>query len=155
MNRLDYSVTMLRNPMNENDPAKAYAYLQSRGSYNIDELADLLVDRGSNYDRGDAYAIIVKLSRYVRDILLDGYTVDLGDLGRFRLTCSSKGAATKRSFTADNITAINVKFKPSSKFDGLLSNVSLHKVPTRKSIQATLEREMDEDGSAAVDVDGD
>jgi len=146
MNRLDYSVALL--PNIRTGEKKAYAYLQSRGTYTIDELADMLVERGSNYDRGDAYAIIVKLTKYVKDILLDGYTVDLGDLGRMRLTCSSEGAASLKEFTRDKIKHINVKFKPSEKFDNLLNEVTLHKVPSRRVVAAALEAQLNGDTTA-------
>ena len=140
---LDYSVAMLRNPLHENDPKKAYAFLQSRGTLSIGEIADHMVSHGCNYDRADVVAIITKLVGCCKELLLDSYRISLGDLGQLYLSCKCRGAISLKAFTADNITSINVKFAPSKQFENLAANVSLHKVPSRKAVAAALEAQLD------------
>jgi hypothetical protein len=108
---LDYSVALLVNPAHEGDPKKAYAFLQSRGTLAIDEIADHMVAHGCSYDRGDIIAILVKLVSCSKELMLDGYRIQLGDLGRFYLTCQSTGASSLEKFTAANIRSINVAQK--------------------------------------------
>ena len=139
---IDYAVTLMGNPLHEDDPKKAYAFLQSRGTLTIDEIADHMVSHGCSYDRGDIIAIIVKLVGCSKELMLDGYRIQLGDLGRFYLSCQSIGAATLEDFTRANIRAINVNFKSSKQFADLAQKVSLHKVPTRKAVAAALEAEL-------------
>lgn len=139
---LDYSVTLLRNPVNEADPPRAYAYIQSRSQFGIDEIADHMVSHGCNYDRADIVAIIMKLVSCTRELLSDGYRIQLGDLGSFHLTCNSKGASSLKNFGHDNIVGINVRFRPSKRFALQLSNISLHKVPTRAFAAAALELQL-------------
>ena len=139
---IDYAVTMLKNPARPEEAPKAYAFLQSRSTLSIDEIADHMVSHGCNYDRGDIIAIIVKLVGCSKELMLDGYRIQLGDLGKLYLTCQSEGAIDKEKFTRANIKAINVNFSSSKQFADLVQKVSLHKVPTRKAVAAALEAEL-------------
>ncbi len=139
---IDYAVTMMSNPMRPEDPRKAYAFLQSRATLSIDEIADHMVNHGCNYDRGDVIAILVKLVSCAKELMLDGYRIELGDLGKLYLTCQSEGAVDKEKFTRANIKAINVNFTSSKQFTDLIQKVSLHKVPTLKAVAAALEAEL-------------
>ena len=139
---IDYAVAMLKNPAHPEEPQKAYAFLQSRATLTIDELADHMASHGCNYDRGDIIAIIVKLVGCSKELMLDGYRIQLGDLGKLYLTCQSRGAEDKDKFTRANIKAIKVNFAASKQFADLAQKVSLHKVPTRKAVAAALEAEL-------------
>ena len=90
--------------------------------------------------------------------MLDGYRIELGDLGKLYLTCQSEGAVSKEKFTRANIKSINVKFSASKLYDDLLQRVSLHKAPTRKAAAAALEAELSglttADWSADDDAEG-
>ena len=153
---IDYAVAMLSNI--RTGEKKAYAFLQSRGTLSIDEIADHLVSHGCNYDRGDVIAIITKLVNCSKELMLDGYRIELGDLGKLYLTCQSEGAVSKEKFTRANIKSINVKFSASKLYDDLLQRVSLHKAPTRKAAAAALEAELSglttADWSADDDAEG-
>ncbi len=140
---IDYAVTMMGNPLNPNDPRRAYAFLQSRATLTIDELADHMASHGCNYDRGDIIAIIVKLVGCSKELMLDGYRIRLGDLGLLYLSCKSTGATSLKEFTRANIQSINVNFSPSKQFEGLLNGASLHKVPSRRAAQAALEAQLE------------
>ena len=153
---IDYAVAMLSKI--RTGEKKAYAFLQSRGTLSIDEIADHLVSHGCNYDRGDVIAIITKLVNCSKELMLDGYRIELGDLGKLYLTCQSEGAVSKEKFTRANIKSINVKFSASKLYDDLLQRVSLHKAPTRKASAAALEAELSglttADWSADDDAEG-
>ena len=153
---IDYAIAMLSNI--RTGEKKAYAFLQSRGTLSIDEIADHLVSHGCNYDRGDVIAIITKLVNCSKELMLDGYRIELGDLGKLYLTCQSEGAVSKEKFTRANIKSINVKFSASKLYDDLLQRVSLHNAPTRKASAAALEAELSglttADWSADDDAEG-
>lgn len=152
---LDYSVAMLGNPLHEDDPKKAYAFLQTRGTLSIDEIADHMVKHGCTYDRADIVAIITKLVNCSKELLLDSYRISLGDLGQLFLSCKSTGADTLKEFTTSNITSIKVNFAPSKQFENMVASVLLHKVPSRKAVAAALEAQLNgltvADWSADVD----
>ena len=136
---IDYAVAMIKNI--RTGESKAYAFLQSRSTLRIEEIADHMVSHGCNYDKGDIIAIISKLVNCSKELMLDGYRIELGDLGKLYLSCQSEGAADKEKFTRANIKAINVNFSPSKQFADMVQRVSLHKVPTRKAVAATLAAE--------------
>ena len=138
----------MQNPLKKDEPAKAYAFLQSRDTLTIDEIADHMVAHGCSYDRGDIIAILVKLVGCSKELMLDGYRIQLGDLGKFYLTCQSRGASSLELFTTENIKAINVNFSASKQFADLLQRVSLHRVPTRKAVAATLQAQTEGQTSA-------
>lgn len=97
---IDYAVTLMANSMKPEEAKKAYAFLQSRGTLTIDEIADYMVSHGCNYDRGDIIAILVKLVSCSKELMLDGYRIQLGDLGKLYLTAQSEGAESKELFTS-------------------------------------------------------
>lgn len=138
---IDYAVTLMANPLHEDDPKKAYAFLQSRATLSIDEIADHMVAHGCQYDRGDIIAIIVKLVNCTKELMLDGYRISLGDLGMLYLSCRSRGAVSLEKFTTENIREIRANFRASKQFAGLVQSVSLHRVPTRKAVAAALAAE--------------
>jgi len=150
---IDYALAMMGNPQHEDDPKKAYAFLQSRGTLTIDEIADHMVSHGSNYDRGDIIAVITKLVGCVKELMLDGYRVQLGDLGGLYLTCRSEGADSLTEFTRANIKSINVQFSASKLFADMAQKVSLHKVPTRRAVAAALEAQLKGETSADWSID--
>lgn len=139
---IDYAVVLMSNPMRPEDARKAYAFLQSRGTLTIEDIADHMVSHGCNYDRGDIVAILVKLVSCSKELMLDGYRLQLGDLGNLYLTVRSEGAESKEKFTRANIKAVNVNFSASKQYDDLIQHVSLHKVPTRKAVAAALAAEL-------------
>ena len=154
---IDYAVALLKNI--RTGESKAYAFLQSRGTLTIDDIADHMVAHGCNYDRGDIIAILAKLVSCSKELMLDGYRLQMGDLGKLYLTCQSEGAVSKDKFTRANIKAINVNFRSSVHYADLLQKVSLHKVPTRKAVAATLEAQTNGDTTAdwgdEADIEGD
>lgn len=151
---IDYAVVLMSNPMRPEDARKAYAFLQSRGTLTIEDIADHMVSHGCNYDRGDIVAILVKLVSCSKELMLDGYRLQLGDLGNLYLTVRSEGAESKEKFTRANIKAVNVNFSASKQYDDLIQHVSLHKVPTRKAVAAALAAELAGQTSADWSEDG-
>ena len=150
---IDYAVVLMSNPMRPEDARKAYAFLQSRGTLTIEDIADHMVSHGCNYDRGDIVAILVKLVSCSKELMLDGYRLQLGDLGNLYLTVRSEGAESKEKFTRANIKAINVQFAASKQFADLAQKVSLHKVPTRRAVAAALEAQMKGETCADWSID--
>lgn len=133
---IDYSIAKLRNPMNENDPAKWYAFLQYRGTLDIKGIAEHIASHGCVYDKADIQAILTKLVDCAKELMLEGYRLQQGDLGKMFLTCSSNGASTSEDFTSQNIRALNVHFQSSEEFEDLLRKAVFNNVASRKGQEA-------------------
>lgn len=76
--------------------------------------------------------MIVQIVDCLKEILINGDAVVLGELGKFYVTLNSEGSQTYAKFSANNIKNVKVKFSPSSEFEDLISESSFNHVGTRK-----------------------
>ena len=74
----------------------------------------------------------------MREMLLEGKKVRLGDLGDFSLLLGSKGAETADKFTAQNITQVKVQWEPGKEFKNLLDDAEFNLVASRSAQAAVL-----------------
>jgi predicted histone-like DNA-binding protein len=61
----------------------------------------------------EAEMAVYQLFKVVTRLLLDGHTVQLGELGSFRLTARTRGVATEAEVTATLIEKLAVRFSES------------------------------------------
>ena len=73
----------------------------------------------------------------MREQLLEGKKIRLGDLGDFSIVLSSKGAEDADKFTVQNITDVKVLWEPGSEFKNLLA----------EAIRATQDRNLEDHSS--------
>jgi predicted histone-like DNA-binding protein len=97
---------------------KAYGQGQIRKKLTLEEFASHIREHGCVYDKGDIAAIITKTIRCLREQLLLGNSIVLGDLGTFAPTLKTKGATLATDFSTANILAVNVKWTKSRVFKG-------------------------------------
>ena len=97
---------------------KAYGQAQIRKKLTLEEFAAHIREHGCVYDKGDIAAIITKTIRCLREQLLLGNSIVLGDLGTFAPTLKTKGATLAEDFSTANILAVNVKWTKSRVFKG-------------------------------------
>ena len=141
MKKIQYSVAMLANPMNAEEGKKAYAKLQLTGVVSITELAEHITDHNSVYSKGTIVGILTELSVCMRELILQGYKIDLGDIGTFAPSISSTGIEKKEDFSAQNITLMAVNFQPGKAFEQLRRDAEFEKTITRKAQAAALKAE--------------
>ena len=84
------------------------------------------------------------------DALRAGDQVDFGELGKFRLQVSSKGAETAEAFTANHITGVNIQFVPGEDLKNLFQGMEFTPVPTRAAVRAVLKAQ--KAGETTVDI---
>ena len=72
----------------------------------------------------EAEMTLYQAQKVIAAKLLDGHTVELGELGSFRLTVNSKGVEREADVTAQNVTKVNIRFTPSKAFKTLVSNAT-------------------------------
>ena len=138
MKKIQYSVGMQPNPLHEDDPKKAYANLQLTGVVSINELADHITEHNSVYSKGTIVGILTELSVCLRELILQGYKIDLGDIGTFAPTIGSKGAVTIKEFTQANIIKMGVNFKPGYALQDLLRDAEFEQTTSRAAQAAAL-----------------
>ena len=95
----------------------AFAIAQYTGVMNIDKFARHISSHGSVYSRADIAAILYLTVDCMREQLLEGKKIRLGDLGDFSASLSSKGVEDPNAFNAQNITGVKVIWEPGAEFN--------------------------------------
>ena len=117
---------------------KAYAIAQYTDVMNIEKFARHIASHGSVYSRADIAAILYLTVDCMREQLLEGKKIRLGDLGDFSINLSSKGADSADKFSAQNITGVNVVWEPGIEFKSLLADAEFNLVASRNAQAALL-----------------
>ncbi|MBQ8239872.1 MAG: HU family DNA-binding protein [Bacteroides sp.] len=146
---LNYSIAMLPNPMEKNDPHKAYAKAQINGEMSLKELSKEVSNKCTVHS-ADVSAVLIATVETMLAALRDGKQVDFGELGKFRLQITSKGAITAEDFTADNITGVTIQFIPGDDLKGIFKGMEFNLVPSRYAQAALLRAQ--KKGETTVDL---
>ena len=141
MKKIQYSVAMLANPVKPDEAKKAYASMQLTGVLNINELSKHIQDHNSVFSRGTIVGCITEMVDCIREMLLQGYKIELGDLGSFVPSVTSQGAKTKDEFTAANIKDLNVNFQIGDGLENLRRDAQFERTISRKAQAAAQKAE--------------
>ena len=128
----------------------AYAIAQYADVMTIEKFARHISSHGCVYSRADISAILYMAVDCMRELLLEGKKIRLGDLGDFSVSLSSKGAETADKFTAQNITDVNVVWDCGQEFKNLIADAEFNLVASR-SVQAAVLKAI-KNGETVVDL---
>ena len=109
----------------------AFAIAQYADVMTIEKFARHIATHGCVYSRADISAILYMAVDCMREQLLEGKKIRLGDLGDFYVSLTSKGADDPNTFTAQNITGIRVLWDPGMEFKNLLTDAEFNLVASR------------------------
>ena len=114
---IDYSVAPRRNPMEKGAPPKYYACAQTNKVVSLDEFSKHIASHGCVYKRADISAVLTMAVDCLREMLLNGYKIELGDMGSFYISFSSEGTLTAKDFNPiHNIKSVNVNWERGVEF---------------------------------------
>ena len=82
----------------------------SKGTVTKKALAKVMA-RSSTFSVGEVEGIMTDFAQYICDALLDGQTVEIDGLGKFRLSVSGKAQAEAKDVTAEGME-VGVVFTP-------------------------------------------
>ena len=116
----------------------AFAIAQYTDVMTIEKFARHISTHGCVYSRADISAILYLAVDCMREQLLEGKKIRLGDLGDFSINLTSKGADTADKFSAQNITGVNVVWDPGMEFKSLLADAEYNLVASRNAQAALL-----------------
>ena len=149
---IKYSVGMRKNP--SSGVYKAYATAQVTETLTLPQFAEHISEHHSKYGKGDIYCVLIEMVSCMREQLLLGNKIQLGDMGNFYITLSSKGADTCADFSSQNIKAVNVTWERGKDFKDLVEDAGFEEVGTRKE-QAELLKNKKEESDAEGGNTGD
>ena len=136
----------------------AFAISQYTDIMTIEKFAKHITSHGSVYSRADISAILYIAVDCMREMLLEGKKIRLGDLGDFSVLLGSQGAESADKFTAQNINQVKVQWEPGKEFKNLLDDAEFNLVASRSAQAAVLkaikEGKTSVDLNAPIDPDG-
>ena len=128
----------------------AFAISQYTDVMTIEKFAKHITSHGSVYSRADISAILYMAVDCMREMLLEGKKIRLGDLGDFSVLLGSQGAESADKFTAQNINQVKVQWEPGKEFKNLLDDAEFNLVASRSAQAAVLKAI--KDGKTNVDL---
>jgi predicted histone-like DNA-binding protein len=91
------------------------------------EVAQLLADE-TTLNPKEAEMSICQLLKVIIRLLLEGHSVQLGDLGSFRLTARYEGSDTEGEVNANKIKSMHVHFIPSDALRNEINNATFRDI---------------------------
>ena len=137
---LNYSICMLKNPLKPDEPKKAYAKAQISQVMTLKMLGKRVAAE-STCSRADVEAVLISSVENMLEALQEGYQVELGDLGKFRLQIKSRGTAKIEDFTPDRIKTVHVRFAPGEELKNVFTGMEFVNVPSRASVRELLKQQ--------------
>ena len=110
---------------------KAYGTAQVHEVLSFDDFCQHIADHNSPFSKGTVKGVLTDTVACIREQLLGGNKVRLGELGNFHVELKSEGAVTTEDFCAQNIKEVNVRWTPGENFRNLRQDAEFQLVPSR------------------------
>jgi len=135
----------------DNAVMKAYATPQSKETLDLNAFAEHISSHGCVYSKGDILAVLTMATDCIREQILDGKKVCLGDLGTFWLRISQSPADTLAEFNANaNIKRVVGCWSTSAKLKNLKKDSSWNLVSTKKTATAVIKAQKHGVGTVTI-----
>lgn len=123
---IEYKIVERANPQNRAQK-KYYASANITGETSTKELCKE-IEESSTVSEVDVQAVLFALAKIIPRHLVDGKSVALTELGKFRLTVRSKGEATKDEVDVHSIESAHIIFTPTRDFAKITNDLHYKKI---------------------------
>lgn len=148
---VSYSVSKMNSNFGDKTDGKFYAHAQINGTTSLKQFSQLIASQ-TTVSRADVAAVLISSVENLVMELQRGNQVEFGELGKFRLQITSKGAEKAADFKSDtNITGVNVQFVPGEDLNDLFSKLEFTPVASRLIQKAALKAEKEQ--AKTLDLD--
>ena len=120
-----------------------YATVVTDREMNFEEFVDHISSHNSPYSRGTVHGVMMDMLDCLKELILDGNSVRLGDLGLFSIGMSSRGEVSRDKVTSASVEGIHLLVKNTKNW----SNSELKKLCKITAYDA---RGGEEDGSGTT-----
>ena len=132
------------NPQNKSEQPKWYAKAVQDRTIDFEGLVTHMSEHNSPYSRGVIHGVLTDMLDCVKELVLDGKSVRLGDLGLFSVGLKTKGAKERDKWTvASHVQGVTLNVRNTKTW----SNAELRKNTTLQELTAY------DDGSVPTDGD--
>jgi len=105
---------------------KFYAKSLSSGLMDIDALTQR-IEQISTVSGADIRAVLYSLVDIIPDMLSNSHIVEIGEIGRFRVSISSQGEATAEEVKSTSVRGAKILFRPGKKLQMMLKTLEYKK----------------------------
>ena len=88
-----------------------YATVATDREMNFEEFVDHISSHNSPYSRGTVHGVMMDMLDCLKELILDGKSVRLGDLGLFSIGMSSRGEVSRDKVTSASVEGIHLLVK--------------------------------------------
>ena len=108
-------------------------FIQQTGVLTLSSLARHMSEHNSKYDEGDIMAVLIQFVKCASEMLLEGYKIDLNDLGEFRFGVKTTSEETADAVTANNIVKVFLAWSAGKRTNDLRSKAEFTRVAQRRN----------------------
>ncbi len=139
---INFAKTLKPNLQDPTEPKKTYAVAQVREAMTLDQFAQHISDHNSKYCRADVTGVLSTAVECLIEQIMNGNSVNLGDLGTFLPYLKSKGVCesvpdedTGKNpvFTAADITGVTITWHKGRMLKNFVGKCSFGEVETVKA----------------------
>ena len=128
-----------------------YATVVTDREMNFEEFVDHISSHNSPYSRGTVHGVMMDMLDCLKELILDGKSVRLGDLGLFSIGMSSRGEVSRDKVTSASVEGIHLLVKNTKNW----SNSELKKLCKIAAYDARGGEETDGGGTSGGGSNGD
>ena len=130
---LKYKMVTRINPQNKSEQPKWYAKAVQDRTIDFEGLVTHMSEHNSPYSRGVIHGVLTDMLDCVKELVLDGKSVRLGDLGLFSVGLKTKGAKERDKWTvASHVQGVTLNVRNTKTW----SNAELRKNTTLQELTA-------------------
>ena len=128
---LKYKMVTRINPQNKSEQPKWYAKAVQDRTIDFEDLVTHMSEHNSPYSRGVIHGVLTDMLDCVKELVLDGKSVRLGDLGLFSVGLKTSGAKSRdRWSVATHVQGVNLNVRNTKTW----SNAELRKNTTLQEL---------------------
>jgi predicted histone-like DNA-binding protein len=147
---IQFKLTPKKNPQNLDDPPKYYARAIVRGKRDLEQMSEL-VARHSALSEADVYGLLKALETETIQSLLDGFSVEMGELCIFYPQVQSEGIGNEEEFQSkQHIKRKTVGVRARSTLKYALERVETERVDNGNGKEDDADAVKKSDGAAAA-----
>lgn len=115
--RLTYKLYQQKNSQDPNSEPMWYARASKGKTYSFEDLVEHMSDHNTVYPAGVISGVLQDMLKCVRELVMDGKQVRLGDLGLFSINLRSKGALTSKEWkVASHLKGVSLNVRNTKKW---------------------------------------
>ena len=128
---LKYKLVTRINPQNKSEQPKWYAKAVQDRTIDFEDLVTHMSEHNSPYSRGVIHGVLTDMLDCVKELVLDGKSVRLGDLGLFSVGLKTSGAKSRDRWTvATHVQGVTLNVRNTKTW----SNAELRKNTTLQEL---------------------